>query len=148
VVRQRDISAVQYPQRIPLPEQIANPDNPQFPRGPRPNPITSRRADDRKSLADDATQESDLTWDNLQREWRTPPLWGVADTAPYLHDGRAETLEDAILWHGGEARQSRDLFASLKPSEKERLLAFLSSLRTPKASHLVNQESRNGGTEK
>ena len=34
-------------------------------------------------------------------EWRTPPLWGVADSAPYMHDGRANTLSDAIELHGG-----------------------------------------------
>ena len=36
-------------------------------------------------------------------EWRTPPLWGVANSGPYLHDGRAETLDEAIRLHGGEA---------------------------------------------
>ena len=40
---------------------------------------------------------------NLAQEWRTPPLWGVADSPPYLHDGRAYTLEDAIRLHDGEA---------------------------------------------
>ena len=40
---------------------------------------------------------------NLESEWRTPPLWGVADSPPYLHDGRAATLIDAITLHGGEA---------------------------------------------
>src|SRR5262249_6498687 len=38
----------------------------------------------------------------LSDEWRTPPLWGVADSAPYLHDGRANTLEDAIRMHAGQ----------------------------------------------
>src|SRR5262249_10630713 len=42
----------------------------------------------------------------LQSEWRTPPLWGVADSPPYLHDGRAPTLLDAIEWHSGEAEFS------------------------------------------
>lgn len=37
---------------------------------------------------------------NCECEWRTPPLWGCADSAPYLHDGRAATLDEAILWHG------------------------------------------------
>ncbi len=67
------------------------------------------------------------------REWRTPPLWGVADTAPYLHDGRAATLEDAILWHGGEAEASRDLYVELPRESKDLLLSFLSSLRAPAA---------------
>ncbi len=39
----------------------------------------------------------------LRQEWRTPPLWGVRDSAPYMHDGRADTLEQAIAFHGGEA---------------------------------------------
>ena len=37
------------------------------------------------------------------REFRTQPLWGIAAVAPHLHDGRAATLDEAILWHGGEA---------------------------------------------
>jgi CxxC motif-containing protein (DUF1111 family) len=69
----------------------------------------------------------------FQREWKTPPLWGVADTAPYLHDGRAATLEDAILWHGGEAESSRKLYDELPRESKDLVLAFLSSLRAPDA---------------
>ncbi len=71
------------------------------------------------------------TWQTLQREWRTPPLWGVADSAPYLHDGRAATLEEAILWHGGEAEPSRLAYERLELSEKANLLTFLSKLRAP-----------------
>ena len=65
------------------------------------------------------------------QEWRTPPLWGIADSAPYLHDGRAETLEDAIAAHGGEAREIRAAFRSLPDSDREDLLRFLESLRAP-----------------
>ena len=68
-------------------------------------------------------------------EWRTPPLWGVGLTqtvlpgSGYLHDGRARTLEEAILWHGGEAEASRDQFRDeLSASEREALLSFLRSL--------------------
>ncbi|WP_231744484.1 di-heme oxidoredictase family protein [Stieleria neptunia] len=68
--------------------------------------------------------------DALQREWKTPPLWGVADSAPYLHDGRAETLTDAVRWHGGEADESKRNFFRLKEDQQELLLAFLASLRT------------------
>ena len=67
----------------------------------------------------------------LPDEWRTPPLWGVADSAPYLHDGRAATLEDAILLHAGQAAPAAGHFARLRPQEKEQLLAFLKSLRAP-----------------
>jgi CxxC motif-containing protein (DUF1111 family) len=73
----------------------------------------------------------DQSWEVHQREWRTPPLWGVADTAPYLHDGRAATLDEAILWHGGEASESKECYVSLSASEQELVVAFLSSLRAP-----------------
>jgi CxxC motif-containing protein (DUF1111 family) len=68
------------------------------------------------------------------REWRTAPLWGIGLTeavggnAYYLHDGRARTLLEAILWHGGEAQAARDVVAGMSPSEREALLAFLRSL--------------------
>lgn len=67
-------------------------------------------------------------------EWRTPPLWGLGLTqtvlpgATYLHDGRARTLEEAILWHGGEAERSREGFRMLRASHRDELLAFLRSL--------------------
>jgi len=64
-------------------------------------------------------------------EWRTPPLWGVRDSAPYLHDGRADTLDEAIGLHAGEAERSRAKFAALKHEEKQKLLAFLHSLVAP-----------------
>jgi CxxC motif-containing protein (DUF1111 family) len=62
-------------------------------------------------------------------EWRTPPLWGVADSAPYLHDGRAPTLEAAIQAHGGQAAGSVRHFSKLRPAEQADLRAFLESLR-------------------
>ena len=62
----------------------------------------------------------------------TPRLWGVADTAPYLHDGRALTLRDAILLHGGEATAARNAFAGAPAHQQQRLLGFLETLRTPK----------------
>lgn len=67
-------------------------------------------------------------------EWRTPPLWGVGlarSVSPhpgFLHDGRARTLEEAILWHGGEAASSRDHFTRLPATERAALLAFVRSL--------------------
>jgi CxxC motif-containing protein (DUF1111 family) len=64
-------------------------------------------------------------------EWKTPPLWGVADSAPYLHDGRATTLEDAIIAHGGESSGVTDNFKALKTSEQQDLVAFLKTLRAP-----------------
>lgn len=58
----------------------------------------------------------------------TAELWGVGDTAPYLHDGRALTLTDAILAHGGDAASTRDAFQDLSTEEKSSLIAFLNNL--------------------
>jgi hypothetical protein len=65
------------------------------------------------------------------REFTTARLWGVADTAPYLHDGRATTLTEAILLHGGEALPARNAFAALSDHQRARIIAFLRTLRTP-----------------
>ena len=64
-------------------------------------------------------------------EWRTPPLWGVADSAPYLHDGRAATLAEAIKLHAGQAASSANRFAGLSNVQQEELIAFLNTLRAP-----------------
>lgn len=81
-------------------------------------------------------------------EWRTPPLWGLglsacvtggATDAPqgsqvctpvhsYLHDGRARSIEEAILWHGGEGEASKNAYRALTPSQQQDLLRFLESL--------------------
>ena len=68
------------------------------------------------------------------REWRTAPLWGIGLTSIvnghtfFLHDGRARSITEAILWHDGEARRARDAFAGLSPNERGQLLAFINSL--------------------
>lgn len=67
-------------------------------------------------------------------EWRTPPLWGLGliETVNghtfLLHDGRARTIEEAILWHGGEAQQSKNAFLELSLTERQDLISFLKSL--------------------
>ncbi|MCB9488471.1 MAG: thiol oxidoreductase [Deltaproteobacteria bacterium] len=67
-------------------------------------------------------------------EWRTAPLWGlglahtVLPLSGLLHDGRAGSIEEAILWHGGEADGSREAFRTMSASDREALLAFLRSL--------------------
>ncbi|CDX22954.1 conserved exported hypothetical protein [Mesorhizobium sp. ORS 3324] len=67
-------------------------------------------------------------------EWRTPPLWGIGLTGTvngnsfYLHDGRARTLAEAILWHGGEGQKARDRFAGASAADREALIKFLESL--------------------
>lgn len=68
------------------------------------------------------------------REWRTAPLWGIGLTkyvsgqAQFLHDGRARSLIEAILWHGGEAQTHRDKVISLDRASREQLLTFIESL--------------------
>ena len=67
-------------------------------------------------------------------EWKTPALWGIGlvqtvnVNSTFLHDGRARTIEEAILWHGGEAEQSKNAFMSLNATEREQLLLFVQSL--------------------
>lgn len=61
-------------------------------------------------------------------EYRTPPLWGIRKTAPYMHDGRAETLEAAIQAHFGEATNAKNNFNALTSGQKNALLLFLSDL--------------------
>jgi CxxC motif-containing protein (DUF1111 family) len=68
------------------------------------------------------------------REWRTQPLWGIGLTlvvnghTNFLHDGRARNLEEAILWHGGEAEGARERFKQMPRADREALLLFLQSL--------------------
>jgi CxxC motif-containing protein (DUF1111 family) len=71
----------------------------------------------------------------LPQEWRTPPLWGLglsknSQGGQYflLHDGRAKSIEEAILLHGGEGTQSKNNFQQLNPADKTKLLNFLESL--------------------
>lgn len=73
-------------------------------------------------------------YDATGREWRTAPLWGIGlaqavnPRAGFLHDGRARTLAEAILWHGGEADAAREGFRTLAADDRARLIAFLESL--------------------
>lgn len=67
-------------------------------------------------------------------EWRTPPLWGIGlqkkytGQQRYLHDGRARTLEEAILWHGGEAENSQRMYKNLSKKQRQELLKFLAAI--------------------
>lgn len=61
-------------------------------------------------------------------EFRSAPLWGVIATAPYLHDGRAGTLDEAIRWHGGEALRARRGYEAASDDDRAALLEFLASL--------------------
>jgi len=68
------------------------------------------------------------------REWRTAPLWGIGlvptvnGHSRYLHDGRARSLEEAVLWHGGEAEAAKLRFMQMSREERDALLRFLNSL--------------------
>ena len=69
------------------------------------------------------------------REWRTTPLWGVGllertngQNAYFLHDGRARTIEEAILWHDGEAARAKQQFMQLNATDRAALIQFLNSL--------------------
>lgn len=80
-----------------------------------------------------ADNRSDFLADG--REWKTPALWGIgisstilASTATYLHDGRARTLEEAVLWHGGEADGAKLRFINLSFEDREKVIKFLESL--------------------
>ena len=67
-------------------------------------------------------------------EWRTPPLWGVGlgeqvnGSKNLLHDGRAQSVEEAIIWHGGEAEKIKQNFIQLSKSQRQALIAFVESL--------------------
>ena len=80
-------------------------------------------------LADDRT---DFRADG--REWRTPPLWGIGLTAKvsgqtqFLHDGRARSLAEAILWHGGEGERAKEAFRTSPLQRRRVLIEFLNSL--------------------
>ncbi|WP_374629548.1 di-heme oxidoredictase family protein, partial [Pannonibacter indicus] len=68
------------------------------------------------------------------REWRTAPLWGIGLTQTvsghtrFLHDGRARSLLEAVLWHGGEAQAVRDAVVAMPPEDRAALIRFLESL--------------------
>ncbi|WP_299734978.1 di-heme oxidoredictase family protein [uncultured Endozoicomonas sp.] len=68
------------------------------------------------------------------REWRTPPLWGIGhthevdETAGFLHDGRARTLMEAILWHDGEAANAKEQVLAMDASDRNAIIRFVESL--------------------
>lgn len=81
-------------------------------------------------LADNMDDEGGAT----RSEWRTSPLWnlglsaGVSGGEGYLHDGRARTIEEAILWHGGEAAPSKENFRTMSSADRAAVVLFLRSL--------------------
>ena len=91
---------------------------------PPPSPGLSARG---RARADNGTRSVSVF------EWRTPPLWGVRDSAPYLHDGRAAKIAQAITLHGGEATSAARRYAQLSSQGKQQVEAFLESLAAPAA---------------
>jgi CxxC motif-containing protein (DUF1111 family) len=105
-----------------------------------PVPDSAEEVVEELATTDEGEQKSELRVVGATRqEWRTPPLWGCRDSAPYLHDGRAETLEQAIAFHGGEAIVPAQKYFMLSPSERQQLLAFLKSLEAPRARQLAQR---------
>ena len=94
-----------------------------------------KRHDMGEGLADKFDQPTDVEGINVaRREFLTRPLWGVADTGPWLHDGRARTLRDAILMHeslGSEANPVIDAFKKLNCDDQAAVVEFLLTLRLP-----------------
>jgi CxxC motif-containing protein (DUF1111 family) len=85
----------------------------------------------RHDMGDDLAESLHGASERENREFITAKLWGVADSAPYLHDGRALTLNEAILMHGGEARAARDAYDKLENGQKNQVIKFLRTLRNP-----------------
>lgn len=87
------------------------------------------------TLANQAASDQHLVeYQAHAREWRTPPLWGLGLTltvnpeAGFLHDGRARTILEAVVWHGGEAESAKQAVLALSAQERAHLLAFLNDL--------------------
>ena len=100
--------------------------------GPHPVPALSNKAvnlysdlllHDMGALGDRIVQG-----DASGSEMKTPPLWGLRASAPYLHDGRAPSVDAAIRAHDGEAKGSRDRYNALSPPQRQQLLDFLNSI--------------------
>jgi CxxC motif-containing protein (DUF1111 family) len=78
--------------------------------------------------------DSRREFDASEKEWRTAPLWGIGKRTKvlnqrnYLHDGRARSIEEAILWHGGEAKGAQERFRALSREERRQILDFLEGL--------------------
>jgi len=87
----------------------------------------------RHDMGDALAEDFHAASEQQNREFITAKLWGVADTAPYLHDGRAFTLHEAIMMHGGEAESVRSTYAALSAERKNQILAFLKTLRNPES---------------
>jgi CxxC motif-containing protein (DUF1111 family) len=87
-----------------------------------------------ETLSDPGTyygDDSDSLGAPKRGEWRTAPLWGIKDSAPYLHDGRARSLAQAVALHGGQGAASAHRFRMLGPGQQAQIQDFLNSLAAP-----------------
>ncbi|MGO1624747.1 MAG: di-heme oxidoredictase family protein [Psychrobacter sp.] len=92
-------------------------------------PYTDLLLHDMGAALDDGVKEKNAE----SFEWRTPPLWGIGIVASdpearFLHDGRASSLAEAILWHGGEAEETKNRFTQLSAAEQQTLMTFLNGI--------------------
>ena len=90
-------------------------------------PRASLTAEVREEIGFDRKLKPSMT----TQEWRTPPLWGLRDSAPYMHDGRAETVLEAIMLHQGEAERTRDRFLAAPIADRQAMLALLQTFVAP-----------------
>ncbi len=101
------------------------------------NPIFVQSKDQRNPLPvsdgpdDGKNKEKHPKFGGGALEWRTPPLWGLRDSAPYLHDGRAPNIGQAINLHGGEGSTAEQAYRTLSSRERQQLESFLLSLAAP-----------------
>jgi len=104
----------------------------------RPNYVTHRTRGDHPASFQLIWPYTDMLLHDMGRangqEWRTAPLWGIGMTETvsghtyFLHDGRARSLLEAVLWHGGEAQADRDRVVQMRPEDRAALIRFLESL--------------------
>ncbi len=112
-------------------EEINDEEGPIAGDSPRFRPPTTGRVDEIASAASSTSNAGRATGPASRFEWRTPPLWGFRDSGPYLHDGRADTIDQAVALHGGEARSIAAKFFGLSLRERRQVEAFLKSLTAP-----------------
>lgn len=110
-----------------------------FSEGERMDVISSYHGMARRPVSSDLAKSMEVDPEQ-HTEYKTPPLWGVADSAPYMHDGRATTLRAAIEWHGGEAYSSFRRFSLLSEEKQFSLLKFLETLKAPQNAEKAPRE--------
>ena len=81
----------------------------------------------------------------LPNEWKTPPLWGVASSAPYMHDGGSPTLQSAILRHQGDATAVTKAYRKLTEPERQSIIQFLQTLQAPPEAVPVKPSAKDAG---